>query len=167
MATGGVLLMVAAMQVSRSYAARKAMKHQAPRLVDMVATVGLVGGLLATGFATTGNLYEFGNVLLVLFGTALLLRVLPLVYYNPVLLHLRLASITNMVYQGADAGLALLLNGLRFLLSLFDLLTGLQAQLLFNLAYAQQVMADTSVEQSELPRIVAQALRLKRQQRHM
>jgi len=159
--------MVTAMQVSRSYAARKAMKHQAPRLVDMVATVGLVGGLLATGVATSGNVYEFGNVLLVLFGTALLLRVLPLVYYNPMLLHWGLANITNMVYQGADAGLGLLLNALRFFLSLFDLLTGLQAQLLFNTAYAQQVMADTNVEHSELPRLVAQALKLKRQQAHM
>eukprot|EP00775_Hariotina_reticulata_P008714 gene8714-8895_t len=162
--SAGVVLMVAAMQISRSYAARKAMKHQAPRLVDMVATIALVGGLLVTGLATSGNVFEFGNVLLVLFGTTLLLRVLPLVYYNPVLLRVGFASITNMVYQGADAALALLLNAVRFLLSLFDLLTGLQAQLLFNTAYAQQVMADTSVEHSELPRIVAQAQKLKRQQ---
>jgi hypothetical protein len=46
----------------------------------------------------------------------------------------------------ADMLLVYFLNGLRFVLSLFDILTGLQAQLLFNTAYARQVGACWSAQ---------------------
>lgn len=130
--------MVAVIQASSRWSAASALRHQAPRLISSAATIALAAGVAVSGFATSGNVGEFGNGLLVLFGAVLLLRLLPLVYFNPALRPWA-AGTAAAVYYAADAGLALLLNGLRFLLSLFDILTSVQAQLLFNTAYARQV----------------------------
>lgn len=148
--------------MSRWWAASSALKYQGPRIINMVAMILLAGGIAASGFATSGNALEFGNALLVFFGTVLLLRLLPLVCFNP-LLRGWTSGLVNAVYYAADAGLAMLLLGTRFVLSLFDIMTSLQAQLLFNTAYARQVMSDSSMENSQVPQLITQALKLKRQ----
>jgi hypothetical protein len=112
-------------------------------VLNLVATVLLAGGIAVSGWATSGQQYSdissFSNVFLVFFGTVLLLRLLPLVYYSVLGRLEGFRDLTNATYYVADVLLVNLLNGLRFVLSLFDILTGLQAQLLFNSAYARQV----------------------------
>lgn len=129
--------------LSRRVAARTALKSQVPRVLNLVATVLLAGGIAVSGWATSGQAYSnissFSNVFLVFFGTVLLLRLLPLVYYSVLGRIEAFRDLTNATYYVADVLLVNLLNGLRFVLSLFDILTGLQAQLLFNSAYARQV----------------------------
>lgn len=129
--------------VSRFVAARTALKSQVPRVLNLIATVILAGGIAVSGWATSGgnaeNISTYSNIFLVFFGTVLLLRLLPLVYYSVLGRFELLRETTNATYYLADVLLVYLLNGVRFVLSLFDILTGLQAQLLFNTAYARQV----------------------------
>lgn len=139
----GVLITISIIMMSRRVAARTALKSQIPRVLNLIATICLAGGIAVSGWATSGqtvqNLSSFSNVFLVFFGTVLLLRLLPLVYYS-VLGRLEVfKDLANATYYIADFLLVYLLNGLRFVLSLFDILTGLQAQLLFNTSYARQV----------------------------
>jgi hypothetical protein len=141
----GVLLTVSVILMSRLVAARTALKSQVPRVLNLISTVLLAGGIAVSGWATSGqsysNITSFSNVLLVFFGTVLLLRLLPLVYYSVLGRFEILRDLTNATYYVADTLLVYFLNGLRFVLSLFDILTGVQAQLLFNTAYARQVGA--------------------------
>lgn len=142
--TGGVLVALSVIMVARRVAARTALKSQVPRLLNLVATVLLAGGIAVSGVVTSGqleysNISSFSNVFLVFFGTVLLLRLLPLVYYSVLGRIEAFRDLANATYYVADVLLVNLLNGLRFVLSLFDILTGLQAQLLFNSAYARQV----------------------------
>lgn len=123
----------------------------------------LVGGVITSGFATSGNIGELGNAPLVFFSMFILLRLLPLFFYNP-LLRRWFAGLANGIYFAADAALAAILECSLFALSIFDILTGLQVQLLFNTIYAKQVMSDTALEDSEVPKLLTRALKLKRQQ---
>lgn len=141
----GVLLTISVILMSRLVAARTALKSQVPRVLNLISTVLLAGGIAVSGWATSGqsysNIASFSNVFLVFFGTVLLLRLLPLVYYSVLGRFETLRDLTNATYYLADMLLVYCLNGLRFVLSLFDILTGLQAQLLFSTAYARQVGA--------------------------
>jgi hypothetical protein len=74
----------------------------------------------------------------VFFGTVLLLRLLSLVHFNPLLGHAA-ADVADGVYFVADSCMTFIMNSVRFVLSLFDILSGLQSQLLFSTAYARQV----------------------------
>jgi hypothetical protein len=129
--------------VSRLVAARTALKSQIPRILNLMATVLLAGGIAVSGWATSGgnveDLSTYSNIFLVFFGTLLLLRLLPLVYYSVLGRIEVVRETTNATYYLADVLLVYFLNGVRFVLSLFDIMTGLQAQLLFNTAYARQV----------------------------
>jgi len=140
---GGVLWTVSIILVSRLVAARTALKSQIPRVLNLTATVLLAGGIAVSGWATSGQQFDqvssYSNVFLVFFGTVLLLRLLPLVYYSLMGRFEVARDLVNAVYYLADVILVYCLNCLRFVLSLFDILTGLQAQLLFNTAYARQV----------------------------
>jgi len=109
-------------------------------LVVLAVGLGVIlSGVFVNGpSSSTIGIRNFSNTALVAFATVLLLRLLPLAYYLPRQL-VGLRSICNAVYYLADVILTYMLNGMRFLLSLFDILTGLQAQLLFNTAYARQV----------------------------
>jgi hypothetical protein len=146
----GVLLTISVILMSRLVAARTALKSQVPRVLNLISTVLLAGGIAVSGWATSGqsysNISSFSNVFLVFFGTVLLLRLLPLVYYSVLGRLETLRDLTNGAYYMADMLLVYFLNGLRFVLSLFDILTGLQAQLLFNTAYARQVGACWSAQ---------------------
>lgn len=167
--TGGVLLTTSVILLSRLFAARTALKSQVPRILNLVATVMLFGGIAVSGWATSGQnaeqLSTYSNVFLVFFATVLLLRLLPLVHYSVLGQWEAFTDLTDAVYYMADVTLMYLLNAVRFLLSLFDILTGLQAQLLFNTAYARQVLADDKYENSKLPDLVKETLVLKRKQR--
>jgi hypothetical protein len=109
----------------------------------MLATSMLVAGVVVIGAVTSDQNFlkprTSSNTALVAFAMVLLLRLLPLVYYVPTPKSVR--GVCSAGYFVADAVLTYFLNGLRFVLSLFDILTGLQAQLLFNTAYARQVGA--------------------------
>lgn len=161
---GGIILLISLIRTSRHWASRSAYKYQAPRLIQTGAYIVLVGGVISSGFATSGNLAELGNAPLVFFSMFILLRLLPLFFYNP-LLRRWFAGLANGVYFAADVALAAVLECSLFVLSVFDILTGLQVQLLFNTAYAKQVMSDTALEQSEVPKLLTRALKMNRQQR--
>jgi hypothetical protein len=153
---------VGLMLLAQRVAARTALKSQVPRLLHVAALTLLVGGLVVSGWATTGtadSLSSYSNLWLVFFATVLLLRLLPLVHYNPLVGRLG-RDLATAVYYVADVLLAYVLNGVRFVLSLFDILTGLQAQLLFSTAYARQVQADEQMAHTSLPALVAKALPL-------
>lgn len=163
-AAGAILLLISVARASSRWATRSAYKYQAPRLIQLATAVLLIGGMFSAGFATSGDANELGNVPLVFFSMFIILRLLPLMFYNP-LLRRWLGDLANAVYFVADAALAAFLQCSLFVLSLFDILTGIQAQLLFNTAYAQQVMSDSALEQSEIPKLLTQALKINRQQR--
>jgi hypothetical protein len=143
MPAGSVIGVVGLILASRLVAARTALKSQIPRVLNLMATILLAGGIAVSGVATSGqavdNISTYSNVFLVFFGTVLLLRLLPLVYYSVLGRFEAFKDVTNGTYYLADVLLMYFLNGFRFVLSLFDILTGLQAQLLFNTSYARQV----------------------------
>lgn len=147
---GGVLWTISVILVSRLVAARTALKSQIPRILNLMATVLLAGGIAVSGWATSGgnveNLSTYSNIFLVFFGTLLLLRLLPLVYYSVLGRIEVVRETTNATYYLADVLLVYFLNGVRFVLSLFDIMTGLQAQLLFNTAYARQVSSLSRID---------------------
>ena len=93
-------------------------------------------GYITSGGKDVWEIRNSSNTALVAFGTVLMLRLLPLAFYIAPKL---LGPLCSSIYYIADVVLITFLNGLRFVLSLFDILTGLQAQLLFNTAYARQV----------------------------
>lgn len=129
--------------VAKRVAARTALKSQVPRVLTLLATILLAGGIAVSGWATSGQSAEqlstYSNIFLVFFGTVLLLRLLPLVHYSILGSFDIFKDLANAVYYLADVITMYWLNAMRFVLSLFDILTGLQAQLLFNSAYARQV----------------------------
>lgn len=115
------------------------LRYQFTRVFSILTVSAMVIGLILSGALTShemfSNIRVFSDTALVAFATVLLLRLLPLVYYLPTTRSMR--GVCSAVYRVADIVLTYFLNGLRFVLSLFDILTGLQAQLLFNTAYAR------------------------------
>lgn len=157
------MILISAIRASNFWASWSAYKYQAPRIIQLWAYIILVAGVIISGFATSGKASELGNAPLVVFSMFILLRLLPLFFYNR-LLRRWFADLANAVYFAADVAIATVLEGCLFGLSVFDLLTGVQAQLLFNTAYSQQVMSDSALEQSEVPKLLTRALKLNRQQ---
>lgn len=155
MSAGSVISVVGLILSSRFVAARTALKSQIPRVLNLLATILLAGGIAVSGWATSGQAVDeistYSNVFLVFFGTILLLRLLPLVYYSVLGRFEVFKDVANGTYYLADVLLMYFLNGLRFVLSLFDILTGLQAQLLFNTSYARQVRSLQFAQPSHHP----------------
>lgn len=158
---GGTLLILSIILVSRLVAARTALKSQVPRVLNLVAVLLLAGGLGVSGWATSGEaatqVSSYSNLFLVFFGTTLLLRLLPLVYYNPLTGEVG-PDLCSSVYYLADIILTYFLNCVRYVLSLFDILSGLQAQLLFSTTYARQVGGPALNVQLDAARLAQQSV---------
>lgn len=144
---GGIVIFMSLILLMQRISARTGLRAQWPRAIITTCTAIIIGGVLAAGVATSGqsfsNLTTFSNVLITGFSMLLLLRLAVLVFYGP--FKGLLKRNVSQLYYLADVVLTYTLNALRYVLSLFDILSGLQAQLLFNSAYARQVRRSTRV----------------------